>query len=69
LADRDFEVISDPENIAEAKEQEYWQNRLDDLIGRLPFDRKLAHVQFAMELGTLEKEEFRRLGQNGRPCI
>jgi hypothetical protein len=64
LADTRFEVISHPEDATEADEQTRWQDRLDELIGRLPFDYGLVQVKFALELDTLDMEEHQRLARN-----
>ncbi|KAF8530666.1 hypothetical protein JB92DRAFT_2858704 [Gautieria morchelliformis] len=61
LADKDFEVISGPEDEKEAREQEYWRKRIDELIGKLPFDYGLAQTWHAMTLVTLEREEQKRV--------
>ncbi|KAF8515216.1 kinase-like domain-containing protein [Gautieria morchelliformis] len=59
LADDDFEVISGPDDAKEAQEQEHWRKRIDELIGKLPFDYGLVQASHAMTLVTLEREQQR----------
>jgi hypothetical protein len=57
FADDNFEVISDPDDETEAQEQEDWQKRIHELIGRFPFDYESVQARHAADLATLEWEE------------
>ncbi|KAG6333039.1 hypothetical protein ID866_6047 [Astraeus odoratus] len=53
FADKDFEVISDPEDEAGAEEQFRWQDKIEELVGELPYDFPLMNSVMSIKLDIL----------------